>query len=328
MWREIKKALLQHRKFILTTHVNPDGDGIGAICALTELLITLQKDVRIVFDAHPPSKFDFLDYHHLWEVFSPSVNYDETEVVIILDTHKKERIGRVASVLDNQQITAICIDHHVATETFSQLTIIDPKACCVGAMVYTLFKESGCNLNVQAATGIYTSVICDTGRFSHSCTNRKAHKIADECIKLGVDPDLMYSQIFQHVSLAEMKMFAKALQHMETHLDNRVLIQQIFKEDYQDSGSSLDIENMDLEYFNDFNKQIEEIECLVLLRELPDSHVRVSLRSKSDLDISSIVKVLGGGGHSKAAGVTMSGSLSEVKEKILGLLTELLLSKK
>lgn len=324
MWREIKKIVLNNQNFLITTHINPDGDGIGAACAFTELLMQMNKNVKVITDGYAPTKFKFLDYHGKYETYDSANDYSGYDVLVVLDTHRKERIGRVAELLENPQLTVICIDHHEPTETFTPFTAIDAKASCVGAMVYTLYKEFGYDLNPRAAAGIYTSVICDTGRFSYSSTDRKAHKIADECIKLGVDPDEMNSRLFQHVSLAEVKMFANALQHMEMHLNNRVVVQQIFQEDYHNvDGIDLDIEHIDLEYFNDFNKMIEDVECIVLLRELPGQQVRASLRSKSDLDINPIVKEFGGGGHSKAAGLTCSGTLLDVKTKILALLKEL-----
>ena len=324
MWREIKKVIHQHKNFLLTTHLNPDGDGIGAACAMTELLLKMDKHVRFVCDSPISRKYAFLDYHKTHSSYDPSQDYNDIEVVVVLDTHKKERIGRVASLVDHPNVVSICIDHHPATELFTPYMSIDPKACSAGAMVYTLFKECGYDLNLEAATGIYASVICDTGRFCYSSTGRKAHKIADECIKQGVDPDQMYSRLFQHVTLAEIKMFAHTLQAMETHLENKVVIQQIRKGECEKIGAGfLDIENIDLEYIHDFNNHIEDVQCFVLLRELADNHVRVSMRSRPYLDISQVVKRLGGGGHPHAAGLSWKGTLEEVKDRILVLLTEL-----
>lgn len=324
MWRDIKKILHQRNHFLLTTHINPDGDGIGTACALIELLLHMGKKVRFICDSPIPRKFAFLDYHGFFETFDPKRSYEEFEVLIVLDTHKRERIGRLAQLIDRKGVTTICIDHHEVAQTFTTHMAIDPKACSAGAMVYTLCKECGFGLNIRAATGVYASVICDTGRFSYSSTSRKAHKIADECIKLGVDPDLMYAKLFQHVSLAEIKVFARALQGMETHLGNKVVIEQIRREDCETMGGiPIDLERVDLEYIHDFNNLIEDVQCFVLLRELGNNSVRVSLRSRPDLDISSVVRSLGGGGHANAAGVSWNGSLEEVKRRILDLLSDL-----
>lgn len=329
MWRDIKKIINCHNNFLLTTHIHPDGDGIGAACALTELLLQMKKKVRFVCDSPISRKFNFLDYHSTHEIYSPQTNYNDTEVLIILDTHKRDRIGNLSALIDYEGIVTICIDHHEIAEPFTPYFAIDSKACSVGAMVYTLYKESGFDLNLNAAAGIYASIICDTGRFCYSSTSRKAHKIADECIKLGIDPDLMYSRLFQHVSLAETKIFAKALQEMETYLNNKVAIQQIYRKDCELNGNDMEnLENIDFEYIHDFNNMIEGVQCFILLRELVDEHVRVSMRSKTDLDISSIVKSLGGGGHANAAGLIWKGPIDEIKHRILEQLKELFEQKK
>lgn len=323
MWRHIKKIIQSHQKFLLTTHLNPDGDGIGAACALTELLLQMNKNVRFVCDSPIPKKFSFLDYHQTHEVFNPAADYSDFEVLIVLDTHKKQRIGRLAQLIDHPKMMTVCIDHHEVEEPFTTHLAIDPKACSVGAMVYTLYKESGFDLNLQAANGIYASIICDTGRFSYSSTSRKAHKIADECIKLGVDPDLMHSQLFQHVSLAEIKLFTMALQGMEMYFDSKVAVQHL-RNDACDclKDCSSDLENIDLEYIHDFNSLIEDVQCFILLRELGDNRVRVSMRSRTDLDISHVVHALGGGGHANAAGLSWRGSASDIKRRILNLLEQ------
>ena len=321
MWRSVKHIIQEHNNFLLTTHVNPDGDGVGAACALTELLIKQDKRVCFVCDSPIPQKLTFLNFRNNHAIYDPSVSYDDVEVVILLDTHRKDRIGAVANIIDHSRVV-VCIDHHRAAESFTKYSVIEPNACSVGAMIYTLFKEMGFDLNLWAATGIYTSVICDTGRFSYSSTSRKAHKIADECIKLGVDPDEMHSRLFQHISLAQIKMFAQALNGMETYLDNRVIVEQISQSDYEKDWP--DLEHVDLEYIHEFNKHIENIECVVLLRELGDHEVRVSLRSVGDLDVGVVLHNFGGGGHRQAAGATCKGSLQEVKSKVLDALKQAL----
>lgn len=324
MWREIKKIIQSHQNFIITTHVNPDGDGIGAACALTELLIQMGKSVRFVSDSPIPRKYAILDFHQTHEEYSPETDFSQAQVLVVLDTHRKERIGRLETLLDKPGIEVLCIDHHEVADPFTEHLAIDPKACSVGAMVYTLYKESGYDLNLRAATGIYVSIICDTGRFSYSSTSRKAHKIADECIKLGVDPDFIHHQLFQHISLGAIKIFAKALEGMEVYLDKKVAVQQIRKADCDVIGGEVsDLEHIDLEYIHDFNNLIEDIHCFVLLRELGPNRVRVSLRSKTYLDISHIVRSLGGGGHANAAGLCWNGSMEDVKIRIISLLEDL-----
>jgi phosphoesterase RecJ-like protein len=330
MWEPVKEIIKGNANFLLTTHQNADGDGIGSAAALTELLHHLGKRVLFVADDPIPPKFNFLNHRGNQRVYDEVTDLNTFDVLIVLDAHRKERIGRLGSLSD--RLITVCIDHHpimAAEDLFATCNIIDPAACSVGAMLDTLCVEMGFPKNLPAAVGIYTSVVCDTGRFSNSTTTSQAHKIADECIKLGVDPHKVYSNLYQHLPLAQVKLFAHALQRMETHLNNRVLIEQICLEDCKEAGNQLiDLEHLDLEYIHEFNKLIEGVECVILLRELTDNHVRVSIRSTSELDISLIMRSLGGGGHSKAAGVTCEGTILDIKQKILDVLSRALLTAK
>lgn len=325
MWQGIKEIINQYRVFLLTTHVNPDGDGMGASSALTEYLISKGKKVRFVSDSKIPTRFSFLNYHDTHEIYDPANDYSDVEVVIVLDAHRKERVGRVADLFSNPNILKICIDHHELRETFADFAFINKDACSAGAMIYELLKELDFKLNLNAATGIYTSIICDTGRFSYASTDCKAHQIAEECMALGVDPDVMNSKLFQHISMVQINLLIHALQSMETHLDKKIIIQSLTLKDLEKIGiGQSEIENAELDYIHDFNKLIENTECVVLLRELPDGFVRVSLRSSSNLDVAKVMEKLGGGGHRNAAGVLIKGSILKIKKQITSLLEEMI----
>lgn len=322
MWQKIKKIIEKSQHIVITTHLNPDGDGIGSAAALIELLLYKNKNPVFLCDGPIPKKFAFLDIHGLHKDINESPMPDKIDTFIVLDTHSIQRVGQLASLAKKNGVTSICFDHHpLTTELFTPNAIIDSKASCVGILIDTLFHKCGIDLNLQAATGIYTSIICDTGRFSNSLTNRKAHLVADDCILHGVDPDLMYSRIYQHISLNQYKIFAQSLQHVELHLDNSVLIHPITREDCEKTGSDFeDIDKIDLEYLLELNKQVEDVECVVLLREIPGNQIRISMRSKSKLNTEKLMQQIGGGGHSKAAGAIFKGSMKEAIELIVNLL--------
>lgn len=317
MWKEVKKIIKENNRFLITTHINPDGDGIGSACLMIELLHFLGKEVKLIVPGAVPEKFHFLNFRELFEVYDSEKAYS-CDVFFLLDAHAKERMGEAAKIVEQNECKTIAIDHHPITSTFADLNIIDERACSCGAMIFTLCKEFGFDLNLEAATGLYSSVICDTGRFSYASTNRKAHKIADDCIKAGVDPDAMYEKLFQKVSLAEFNAFKKAMQRMELYFQDRVIVHTILLSDYEDTGVAL----QDLDYIHEFNKSVENIECIVVLSELSAKQTRVSLRSKGYLDTGCLMRELGGGGHSKAAGVTLEKPIGEAKEIVLALLEE------
>lgn len=319
MWRDVKKIIHHNHHFILTTHEHPDGDGIGSACALIELLKTMGKQARFIVDSPIAERFSFLDYHSRFSLYNPQMDLSDAQVLILLDTHRLERIGRLRRLLPRLGLTSVCIDHHLPTSTFTPYTLIDTRACSTGAMIYTLYKEMGFPLSLEAANGIYTSVISDTGRFSYASTSRKAHKLADECIKIGVDPQVMHRRLFQQTPLESIPLFIAALKSVEFFFDNQLMIQSIWRSDYE----TQDIDLHDLDYLLEFDKTLKGLICIALLRELRDGKVRISLRASSDnINVEPAMKQMGGGGHSKAAGATVAGGLMEAKKQLVDLLKE------
>lgn len=314
MWRSIIEVIREHQSFVVTTHMHPDGDGVGAAAALIELLRLQEKDVRFVCDSPLSKKFLFLDAYQTFCSFEDLERQQfSPEVLIVLDTNRKERIGRVASLLERPGLISICIDHHRPSQFAFDHMAINPEACAAGALIYTLFKSSGYPLNHQAAKGIYTSIFCDTGRFSYSSTSRKAHKIADECMKLGVQPEEIYRAVFQQVKVSEIQMIAEALSQLELLAEGQLAFVTLRKGTVD---HSLNLETLDLEYFHEFMKLIGPVACIAVFRQLEDGRVRVSIRSKGELNVQSVAQSLGGGGHAQAAGVTLHRSLGEAKKCI------------
>lgn len=327
MWQEIKEILHKADSFVITTHVHPDGDGVGSAVALLELLQTQGKEALFVTESQLPEKFHFLDFRGRFRAFTRAEDYADYEVVVVLDTQKKARTGRVAALLDRPGGVSLCIDHHVGVADFTPFAVIDPQACSVGAMIYTLYKESGLDLNSFAAQGIYTSVISDTGRFSYASTSRKAHKIADECLKVGVDPSQMHARLFQQIPYLQIEIFRRALSRMEFHYSRRVVLQQIRLADYADFFSGDDLSPLqDFDMIHDFNKSIQGIDVAAILWELPQGGVRISLRSNVGLDIVGPMKTIGGGGHPNAAGALLDATFDEAKKRLLELLRRCLFS--
>ncbi len=325
MWEEVKRIIQTNQRFLLTTHINPDGDGVGSAVALMDLLFSFGKEATFVCDSPLPEKFHFLDFHQAFSSFSTFEQKGPFDVLIVLDTCREERIGRLFSWITDHPLVTLCIDHHAGTSTFADYAVIDSQACAVGAMIYSLFKECGYALTLPAAMGIYTSIISDTGRFSYGSTSRKAHKVADECIKIGVDPSHMYAQLYQQVPLEQIQIFTKALQRMEFYDEQRIVLQQVRLSDYAHLLETHDISAIqDFDYIHEFNKTIKGIECAMILWELPDGNVRVSLRSNSGLDIVKPMRELGGGGHPNAAGALIRATFEEAKEKMISIFMKIL----
>jgi phosphoesterase RecJ-like protein len=312
MWQDVKKILLANDRFVITTHLNPDGDGVGSATAFSNLLSQLQKKSIFYCDTPVGEKFSFLAFAGEVATSLEEVKAFNPQVLIVLDAHAKERIGTLRSLSNSPNVITFCIDHHQPSASLSPLSVIDPQSCSTGAMIYTLFKEMGLQLTLDAAKGLYVSILCDTGRFSNSSTNRKAHKIANECIKVGVDPDEIYSNLFESIGSEMFQVFQRAIGRSEFYLGKKVLIQSIFLHDtiHLPEGA------LDLDWLHEVNKKVVEVDASIILQELDSELIRISCRTKS-FNALDIVKPFGGGGHKKAAGAQAKILLDEAKEQIL-----------
>ena len=306
MWRPIKDLFESEQRFLLTTHINPDGDGVGSAIAMAELLFFLGKEVALVCDSPMPSNLTFLDVRKIYHTYEQWQG--DHDILIILDTHSPERLGRVATLIDQK---SVIIDHHRAKKGVKN-AIIDEEACSVGAMIYTLCKECGYALSPAAAAGIYVSVISDTGRFSYSSTSRKAHKLADECIGLGVDPAQMHRRLYQQMPIEQLQVLARALPRME--VDGGIVVQTVLQEDLHG------VDPGDLDWIHELNKSVRDLDCALLLRELSDGSVRASLRTGPRIDANKVATHFGGGGHTRAAGATLDGPIDQAKMRLVKIL--------
>ncbi|MEX1012294.1 MAG: bifunctional oligoribonuclease/PAP phosphatase NrnA [Waddliaceae bacterium] len=325
-WEPLLSLIEKGSHFLITTHQFPDADGIGASLAFIELLNKLGKKTRFVCDSSMPQKFRFLDEGRVFEEYNEMESYSEIEAVIIIDTHTKSRIGKVASLFENSPKRPLgVIDHHPLREKIEGASVMDSDACSSAALIWRLYHLLEVPLTKQAMQGIYAGVVWDTGRFCYTSTTLESHEIAKESLRLGVDPTNVYSHLYQHVSYEQFTVFAHAIERVETYCDHRIIVQQILHADYEEMGEkSTEIEQMDFESIHEFNKLIHEVEVVVLLSEQLDGSIRISLRSKTDLDVSKVVEPLGGGGHRKAAGALWKGSIDDAKTHILELLFPLM----
>lgn len=320
MWQKVKSVIAAHRHFVILTHEHPDGDGLGSARALGELLAYLNKRARLVTAKPVPSRYQFLLDGMDHEVGLGEERREPAEVTFLLDAHTRCRLGPLADLHCGSEQVTVAMDHHERRGVFADYNIIDPSACCVGVLVFRLFQIMGVPLNRQAAEGIYTSLLCDTGRFSHSLEDGRAFQVADACIQAGADPQVLFKRLFQQISLSQMRLFARAMANTQSYCDQRVLIQEIRQEDLRELQMAAEVDDLDVDYMHDYNKAIQGVDCIILLLELPHGRVRVSVRGKQELNLGQLMGQLGGGGHPKAAGVIWQGSVAEIKERLLQLL--------
>ena len=300
---KLETMIDQAGKIVILGHVNPDGDCVGSCLAVYNYIkewdSTKAVTVRL---ERAPSKFSYLSGFDAIETEAGEETYD---LCICLDSSDEERLGDFKSCFDRSAKT-ICIDHHITNRGYAQENVIDGHASSACEVVYGQLDES--RISERVAECIYTGIIHDTGVFKYSNTSRKTMEIAGRMMEKGIDFGTIIDGSFYKKTYMQSQILGRALLESITFLDGRCIFSVVRKKDMDFYG----VEKSDLDGIVDQLRVIDGIECAIFLYETGIHQFKVSLRSNSIVDVSRIAAYFGGGGHVRAAGCTMSGSVHDV----------------
>ncbi|MDF2564602.1 MAG: phosphoesterase RecJ domain protein [Massilibacillus sp.] len=299
---QIAELLKKHSKFVVTAHVNPDGDALGSVLALSNYLISIGKNVTCLIDDDIPSNFSFLN--NIKMITSPVENKINADLLIVLDSSDLERIGRVRQLTSAPVLN---IDHHISNNEFADYLYLDSNVAATGEIIFQLFKLMDAQITVAIAEYLYTAIATDSGFFKYSNTSESTMKIAAELIHYGVKPNLI-SEELEKKPLSSIRALPKVLETLELFANNRIACISITQNILELCDST--------EGFIDFPRVIDGVELAIMIKYVDDSTCRISMRSKT-IDVSKIATSFGGGGHKKAAGCTIHQSLLDSKKTIV-----------
>ena len=310
MIEAIAKELRDNKRFLLTTHVNPDGDAIGSLGALALVLEDLGKEVVAYCQDEIPGFLRFLPYSERIVREIPGPN--GFDVAVVLDCGELDRIGSAAEAL--QQVEKIIhIDHHSSSDDFGQLNLVRPECSSTAEILYEIFQAIPAALSSQAAENIYTAILTDTGSFRFANTTSRALDIAAEMVALGVAPDKIASEVYDSMSPERLRLLALSLKTLTLRANGRLATMQVSRRMLEETKTSV----MDTDGFVNYPRGINTAEMAIFFREMDSGKVNVSLRSRGRLNVAEFARNYDGGGHHNAAAFRAEGSLEEVVEEVL-----------
>ncbi|MCL2493249.1 MAG: 30S ribosome-binding factor RbfA [Clostridiales bacterium] len=322
---EIAEVLEAYEHIFAFTHDHMDGDTLGSALALVLTLRELGKDAWVFADAEPPRSLAFLPSSVLAlpeaaaQIVSGLEAAGEPWLAVAMDYSGTDRIeGRAPFFTGAAE--RICIDHHVTAVPEGDLYFLDPAAAATAEIVWRLIQEVDWPMNEEIATAIYVGVVTDTGRFQYANTKSETHRIAASLIEAGADFRMAFSEIYQKVAPEKLIVERAMLSALELFADGRGAISGVG----QDVLSAVHAGEDETDGMSEKLISIIGMKIGVFLRELPDGHVKVSLRSKDPFDVASLAAEFGGGGHMRAAGFTADTSLEETREILKVRITALL----
>lgn len=308
----IAAELRAAERFLITTHEGPDGDALGSMLALHQMLEQLGKDSVMFLDAKEfplPVEYRFLPLTGIFH--EPPVDVRD-RVIVFLDCGNIDRMPVEWLRSDGARI--LNIDHHHDNTRFGTANLVDTEASCTAEILYALAAELGVELTEGIACALYVALITDTGRFMYDNTDAAAHRMAAELIEAGVDVHGVYRRLYERVPVEKARLLARALDKVERREGGALTVSYLTAEDYRQVGAA----EVLTEGIIDFLRALEGTAIAAVVRDKPDGGAaarKVSLRAAEDgVDVSAIARRYGGGGHRRAAGFSTDLTYRELVE--------------
>ena len=305
---DIRDAILERQRFLITSHARPDGDSIGSQLAMAYALDALGKDVRLV--NADPAPLHYMEFPGLERIeIARAVERTDAEAVIVMESGDLKRTG--VDGLDGR--FTINIDHHQGNTFYGSLNWVDESAAACGEMVFDLVEALGVPLTIEIATHVYLAILTDTGSFHYSNITPKTFDICQRAVSAGVNPAAMARRVFDQNSFGKLRLIGRLLADMELFADGRLAVMYLSDDIMNATGTTYN----DTEGLINLPLTAREIQAVVFFKLGANGDIHVSMRSKYDVDVRSIAARHGGGGHKNAAGFKVTGPLSALRAGIM-----------
>ena len=315
-WSRFVEIVRANRRFLLTTHVRPDGDALGSELAMAAVLESLGKDVLVCNAFAVPPTLRFLDPGGKLKqlgVDIPASQLDDCEALIVLDTSAWAQLGEMSDVVKRTKAVKVVIDHHVSGDDLGAEEFKNSEAEATGRLVIDAADALGVPVGREIAVPAFVALTTDTGWFRFSSTTPDTLRLAARLVEAGASPDQLYKELYEDDTHARLRLIGHALANSQLDLDGRLIYTWLTQSTFADSGAlpsdSEDIINMTL--------SVGGTQAAVIFVEQPTGGFKISFRSRCDVDCSKLAERFGGGGHKKAAGAFLNEPLDSAREKVL-----------
>ena len=304
---EILKEIDKAKSIVILTHENPDGDAMGASLALYQELVEMKKDVELIVPKYS-RVFEVLPKIEEVKAEGSKTNYD---LAIAVDTASIKQLNGWSKYFEDAK-TRILIDHHSSNSMFGDINYVDMSSPACSQVMYVLFKYYNWEITPDIGTCLMGGIITDTGGFQYSGVSQETFEIASELSRKGVNISKLYKVLLATNTRTSFELRKIALDRMEFLENGKIAYTYINKKDEK----KVNAETGDYEGLVNEGRNIEGVEVSIFLHET-DKGYKVSLRSNNYVNVSDVCLMFGGGGHLRAAGVTMGGTPKQIKEKLV-----------
>lgn len=319
-WEPLRSIIESNQRFVLSSHVRPDADALGSELAVAAVLTKMGKSVRIVNPSATPEHLYFLDPDRLAKKIGADIKPEamlDTDVHMVLDTSAWTQLREIGDVLKRTTAIKVVIDHHVSSDNLGAIEFKDTKAEATGSIVFQMLKSLGYSLPKHAATPLYAAIATDTGWFRFSSTTSQTMRTIADLIDLGAKPHLIYEQLYSQHSVSRLHLTGRVLERMTVSDDGNLAYLSVSQADFNATKSRpVDTEDLVNECL-----RIQGVQCAFIAIEQLNKKIKVSFRSRTDVNVAAVAEQFGGGGHKQAAGAILDGPLDTAKSKVVAAMT-------
>ena len=308
MFKEFIKKIENHQTIGVLSHVRPDGDCIGSQVALCRWLQKKGYEVYGFNDDQIPDNMQWmLDFFPV-EKPDPEL-LEKCDLFVLLDGNALHRFGSFKEWHEEHPLPLMMVDHHPNPENIFDVAISVDNASSTCELIYRLYEETDLNLlDEKSSKALYTGIITDTGGLKFDSVKPETVEVVADLLRRGkFTPNEVIEKLFYNKTLPQMRLLSQALDNISLYEDGQICVMSVTQKMLDDTGTT----NADCEGFVDYPLSISGVKAAILIKDLNDDGIKMSLRSKSDIDVNKWARELGGGGHKKAAGAWHKGPLDK-----------------
>ncbi len=306
---DLKNIIRDGESFLITTHLDPDGDAVGSSLAMAGYLLNMGKKVSLYDRDHVPENLKFLPNS---ELFKTRLSENDFNVTFILDCSEFERVSDDFPSGVGNLGKIVVIDHHRTSKELGTVNFIDSRASSTAELIFEIFELMEAQLDKGIAQSLYTAILTDTGSFRYSNSSPKAFRTAAKLVEAGASPWVAAQNFYENISIPRLKLTSMVLSTLEIYETERFASITMLKEMLKKSGALPESSDGLINY----PRSLQGIEVAIFFKEISENKFKIGLRSKEKADVSEIASYFGGGGHKNAAGCSAEGNLQSVKKKL------------
>jgi phosphoesterase RecJ-like protein len=334
VYQQLIDVLRGCRRVLIATHVRPDRDALGTCAALVLGMRKKGIDAQVLLLSHLPTKYAFvfadcgITFHETGNdplssnpIGSSTVAsfLDQFDALLIVDTGTWSQLPGLKDLLSGWTKPKLVLDHHLTQEDWADLKLVVTEAAAAGEIAAELLAAWDIPLDKTIATALYVAITSDTGWFQFSNTRPFTMRLAASLMEAGVDTDALYQRLYQSERPQRLALQTRALDSLQLECGGRLAVMRLSREDFAQTGAGVP----DTEAAVNLPLQIATVQASLLFTHAPEGGpIRVSLRSKGQVDVARFAQQFGGGGHARAAGLKMEGMLDEVVQRVAGAMRE------